>query len=112
MSWDEGALEQFVWETCWEMLGYYVYKAPWYVKHMLSTDANEIYVDRWRGTVAVILHDIGMCWELEWYYSCELCMCLIYYTSGYGCCILTWLLCYILSTLNDMHDETSFSILD
>ena len=97
---DEEALEQFVWEVCQEMYKHYVYKAPWFVRHMSSTNTYVVYADGGRGTVAIILHDIGMCWELEWHHSRGLCMCLIDYTSGHRCRMLTWLLCYILSTLS------------
>ena len=72
-----------------------------------------IYVDGARGIVAMILHDIGMCWELEWHYSHGLCMCLIDYTSG--CLMLYAYLIVILSIIYVecyMHDETPLTILD
>ena len=72
-----------------------------------------IYVDGGRDTVVVILHDIRMCQELEWYHSCGLCMCLIDYTSGYlmlyGYIIFILYIIYIKCYL---HDETLFLFLN
>ena len=63
--------------------------------------------------VAVILHDIGMCLELEWHRNYELCMCLIDYTSG---CPLLYayliVIPYIIYVECYMNNETPFSILD
>ena len=41
------------------------------MKHVSFADAYVVYDDGERGFVAIILHDIGMCRELEWYRSLD-----------------------------------------
>ena len=95
----ERVLKWFIWEGCQEMYGHYVYKAPWYVRYMLSADAYMIYVDGEKGIIAVILHDIGMCRGLEVALVDYACVWLIIHWVVW-CCMLTRLLYYILSTLS------------
>ena len=63
--------------------------------------------------MAVIIHDIMMCQELEWYHNRRLCICLIDYTSGFSM-LYAYLIVilYIIYIECYMHDEILFSILD
>ena len=68
-----------------------------YVRHISSTKAYVIYVNRGRDTIAIILHDIGMCRELEWHRSRGLCMCLIIHRVINVVCLLD---CYAIYYLH------------
>ena len=67
---------------------------------MMSMDAYAIYVDEGKCTVVMILHNIRMCWELEWHYSHGLFMCLIDYTLG-----CPMLCVYLVAILNIFYVE-------
>ena len=83
------------------------------MRYMSYVGAYVMYVDGGRGTIVMLLHDIGMCQELKLHCSRELYMCFINYTSG--CQMLYNYLIVILNIIYVeccLHDETLFLILD